>query len=319
MTDNQRILVACSLADSEKDNAALQAANWMAKMTGHRLVLMHVVEPWDFTGYGIPLLGIPQISDIEMRSQDARLKQAEDSLAKLAADLAPQTEIKIFYGSPVQWILAEGRNSFLTVVGTEFEGSSILVHFSYLASVLAQSVSPVWVIPTSFQASQLDRKALLFADNLRHHSDAALEFAIHLMAGWDGAKLMHLHASGLSEASLGSALEMATNNARAPELSGAEASQIFASFVSTIKARLADRFQNVLSQLKPIPRIDYQARVESGHPVQVVDKMRQEFQPSIEIYGRHHAIHRKPFGFGHMPLASMINGKSSVLIVPDRE
>jgi hypothetical protein len=82
------------------------------------------------------------------------------------------------------------------------------------------------------------------------------------------------------------------------------------------KRRVEERFAPYLEYLEASTG-KYTADVVAGSARSQLSWVSQEFEPDLLVFGRHAALHHKPFALGRMPYREMLRLQRPMIVVPN--
>jgi nucleotide-binding universal stress UspA family protein len=312
--DAEFVTVACGLDDNDKQ--LLEIGAYFAKELSKPIKLVHVVEPWMGNYVGMPVGIVPPLWATNREVMDAQINDAEKTMKAYGEKLGGEksTVYRIHSGDPAKWILAESQDSAITVVGSGEFSEGVFKRFTTAFQVLSHAEKPVAIIPDNFELDQSQALKVLFADDLEDHSLNAADFVFRLCTKIDPVKLQHVHVTGMTKESLKAGIEMAQvaahNSSAIPKVD-----DLYNAAKDSLAKAMAER--SSVSQAEfAAGGNTYDQVILEGSPSDKLESFRRDFQPQIQVFGKHQALHKKTFSFGRVPFQSMIGGESLVIVVP---
>ena len=221
---------------------------------------------------------------------------------------------RIHAGDPAKWVLAESQDSALSIVGSGEFSEGVFKRFTTAFQVLSQAEKPVLIAPDKVNLDNGEPLKVLFADDLEDHSLNAADFVFRLCTKLDPVHLQHVHVTGMSKENLKAGIEMAQaaahNSSAIPKVD-----ELYKAAKDSLAKSLAER-SSVSQGMFASGGNTYDQIILEGSPSDSLEKFRKEFKPKIEVFGKHHALHKKTFSFGRVPFQSMVGGESLVIVVP---
>ena len=311
------ILMPITFAEPEKYQSAMDFGFWLAKTLRMDIHAIHVTPtfplvPRSLVEFDLPVeVGIPNIQLIEEQLARILEKYTEDPLYE---DVNVVRTIKT--GDAANWVCAEAENAELIVLGSSRPKIGLLRHLSMAYRVLANTTVPVAVVPTECDFT-LNKNvlSLMLADDLENHSKNAADFGFWIASQLKDAVVNHVYVTGMTQFSLQAAIDQSMASAYKANESRPDVDVVYKKIVQEFKKKLTDRTIGWAPQLE-LARTQYKPFVLSGYASYELAKFRNEMKPQMEFYGNHHTLHRKPFGFGRVPLEAMLDGNNVVFIVP---
>lgn len=317
IASNKTIVVALSL--NEESDHLLKIAESFCKRTGLGMTLVNVVEPW----VGAVGLGLVPFPDVSGKVQKELASHAEEQLLKFKKKIDPSIEVfvRASTGPIAETIISEAKiiQAPLILTGSKAQKQKILPSgFSTAISLMSHSPIPVMVSPATLNVNfEPDGINILLADNLSEDDNLignAFDFADVL-----GANVHHVYANPVNGDELEGALKRtseAKHLAYVPELTGDDILEKMNEKIhEQLKGRASDRIDHLVKK-----QGKYETVVLNGEPSKVITKYMNEEanQFKVTIFGRHKAIHLRPFFVGQVPFHSMLASQHLILMSPDK-
>ena len=313
--DANFITIGCAL--NENDSQLLRVGEYFSNKFQLPIKLVHVVEPWMGNYVGMPVGIVPPLWATNKEIMDAQIEEAEKKLKEytstINADFVSVT--RIHAGDPSKWIHDESQDSAITLVGSGEFTDGVFKRFTTAFQVLSQSERPVCIVPEGFKFNQSGKLNILLSDDLEGHSANAARFTFKLCNKLSPVRLTHVHVTGMTLENLKAGLEMAQAASHSNMSTVPTAEDMFKAARDSIAKALGSRATVDQSEFAAAGNV-YDQKILEGHPSDKLEELRKSIDPDIEVFGKHHAFHKKPFSFGRMSFQSMVSAKSLVIVVP---
>jgi len=314
------VLAAVKLTDAK--HHALGPAAALCRRTGMRLRLISAVEVDQFSSLQESPYDMFDFTVIGRSLGECLRAQAEDELKALAAKLDVGTPVttSVVVSKPAQAILSEA-----TVSGAHFiitgaaKGSHQFVPkgMSTALSLMMDSTLPVMVVSNACNLDlTLDRHKILVADDLSQSSERAVLAAFDLAAALGHTDVHHVHVN---------ALNIETFATGAQELIREHGSGLYKDLGPTemwdevqrhLNERMRRRVPNRIQSLD-LTEGQYYSEVRNGAVESELERAIEEAGADILVFGRHHAIHRRPFAIGRVPFHFMLSQDRALIVIPE--
>jgi hypothetical protein len=167
--------------------------------------------------------------------------------------------------------------------------------------------------PSDFTNRELK---LLFADDLRSHSDNALRHSFVFMQAMPQAVLHHIHVCNIDEQQIHSALD----SPQAVDYTALAQTVCVDDLLRDTCLRLDDKLRQRLDENIPYHQSSGQKWVQKvlvGETVSQIEHYINYIAPDMLIFGRHHALNQKPYSVGRLAFRLMLENRQPVFIVPE--
>ncbi len=292
--------------------------------TDAKIRLVNVVEPWREHPWITTLPGENLYYSIAQKVEEKARDVAEVSIEKVAAEFPKSkgVESTALRGLTAEAITADAiaaRSSLICVASEKKDGLHILSGFTTGLDLAANSSLPVMIVPhdcKEFKPS--GRLKVMYADDLTVNSKGALGTATELAYGLGNLDFHHVHVSKDSKEEMDAATE------KILELMNLEKIEIDPSFdFGALTENAVDRFKDKMTERVGLARtllssrnVEYIQRIKFGDIKENMDRLVEEIDPDIVIFGRHHFFHKSPVGIGQLAFSSMLSYDRPVVIAP---
>jgi hypothetical protein len=317
--EDEAIVVAVAL--DEHSEALVDSAVAICRRTSMQLRLVHVCQPEDGQSYLLPYFAHAERARLEEYLQktaaELAARRLDDLRQRVTAEVSCSTRVMI--GDPAEWINADavsfGASMIMIGVGSAHQ-RFMPQAWSTALTLMAHSSLPVLVTDkgSALHLPLEGRVRMLVADDLAEDSVGVIEKALQLAGALGDVDFHHLHASGLTEATIADALEAAMAAAH----TGSAATLSAQAMHATVKAQIRSALIKRMERLRPILEQSngrYVDEVLFGDVQESIAEARQRIDPHILIFGRHQRIHHKPFLIGRVPFQTMVSQNKPVMIV----
>lgn len=313
-TSHKKIVLATSLGDSSR--ALIRFGHSLAERLKCELHVLHVVEPWSHGELGGALGGMVGGAVISPDIDKGYVEEAKAKLDKYVAGLGGNVLAYVESGDPVSVMMDASKDAYMVIVGSE-KKRGVFRFLSNVSHIVASASSPVLVVPHGAELIDWASCEIQIADDLENDATEVCNFTFKLAESLKPQKIKHLHITGLTQENLAASLEMAMASSKFSGSGKPDVEELFES----ARKQMQDKMQSHSEESKALlEALDcrYEVKVISGIPSVVLEDLRTLEKATIEVFGRHQTVHKKPFSFGKVPLSSMISGKNCVLVVPTK-
>lgn len=318
---NAQEFVTVAMAFDDQSEGLYSMGVELARRMKKKLCLVHVEEPWTYVpsmaslSYGNPYWDALQ--NLE-RSASSR---AQSGMAKFVERTPSDVKVvsRIVTGRAVPELISAATDvgTCLLLAGIKFD-HHIPLGLSTVLPLLFGAPFPVMVIDTTRVRKDLfDKPKLLVADDLSDRVGDAVGYAALLAEACRGSHLQHVHVSAFDRKNLQTALATAAATART-DLSAVESDKIYEGLRNELLNKLEDRVSTQREYIEAAGST-YASEVAPGPVKSTLDELIKRSDPDILIFGRHEAIHSKPFSLGRMPYRAMLKSHRPVIIVPSAQ
>ena len=328
---NGKVLVA--LAFDERMEQVVQTAEAYALMTGAKLRLIHVTDPWT-KSFLAPVIEAGSLDLVDGLVKEAervalsRLEQVQHSLAK--RELA--VEVAVISGEVTKAIAAEAaaHEASLIIIGAHRGGfAQTSLGFTTAVSLVMEAKVPVMIVN---EETHLRPKAqglgIFVADDFSTVGAQALDVAFSIAKSVRAPRVTHVHVDGLLDlprAPAGRKLRSTPipvnggNRYQVPVPKAAakfDLNELGARAEATLKDRAGTRIKDLEAAGG-----SYRAEVVFGAVAPELARAQAAARADIAFYGQHRVFHRTnaEAGLGHagqMPFRAMLSESRPVVIVP---
>ena len=311
--------IVIGLSGRESDKKLLKIAVDLCEKLSKKLHLVHCYEPNEATYAS--LLGDKDLTKVFEGSDAAYEKSKKDYLKGIADNLQITASYSVVAGAKAPSLVSEAQISdgFLILVGARSkEQQDKNNHSSLAVSLFNCSNIPVMVINEKISDKwQIDSfLRVVCADDLDEERNKAAPFAAQLVHLYDNnqknqSELNLIHVNPLSKSLLESSIDLALTKAHVQPTASINPEKIYQNFLSSMKENLDKRIPKDLQE-----KISFQSQVIDGHCERELASIIQNQFASIAVFGKHRAVHRKPFYFGKLPFATAFELDTPFIIVP---
>jgi nucleotide-binding universal stress UspA family protein len=271
--------------------------------------LVHAVEPvndyYVASMYGMTGIQSELILEIEKDRVELIKKKLDLIFSRLNKSVF--RSLKVMVGAPDTVVVdyAKAQNAQAIVCGASPKSYQyVLSSMSHTLSLINNAFCPVIVIPGGAAFSKKPGQlSFLLADDLGEGSKPALVFTHRTQRAYPDALIHHAHvvknylqfSSEQSVKVLGEAPSEKTVQAR-------------------IENALATRF-GLMDELSK-PEGKYMRHVAFGEVPKELGGLAEKFDVDFVVFGPHHLIKHKPFGFGSVSWTEMLHASRPVIVVP---
>ncbi|MFW7379801.1 MAG: universal stress protein [Oligoflexus sp.] len=297
----------------------------MAKLLDKKIRLIHVVQPWvqipSSLNYGEGTVLVSLKDAIQSSIRD----QAEQDLQGLCRRFPGDVEVgyKIREGHIVDCIVAEAiedHTSFILMsLGPPRNHRVWLEGLSTPFSVMALAPVPVMVVPPHAVEPDLNANLkILLADDLRPHTEAALKESFDLLTLLNKAELHYVHVCDLDEGQIRFALERGERRFLEKISPHLCVDDILQDTCRRLEDKMTRRLeQNVVHH--GLAKMKCLQKVLVGDIAQQLKNYIRHESPDILVFGRHHALHQRPFSLGRLPYRMMLEHNRPIFVIPNSE
>lgn len=305
-SNKAKIGVAVSFDD--KLERVLTVAGRLARMTGSKIRLIHVCDPWTKSYLATAVEAGPPDLVNALKEESARI--ASRRIGSLARTLGDQVETQVAAGDVVKCLAedAESEGVGLILVGASKGGiASTSMGFSTAVSLISESTVPVMVVN---EDSDLDLGkeglSIVVADDF---SDVALEglaLGFALAQTVRGSTLVHAHVETYSDLQL-----FKKGKAVSARVSPNQIAGMLQQAEEKLLARCGDRAGRLESEGG-----HYQMEVVAGSVPDELERTAVACRADLTIFGQHRVFHRHAMHVGQVPFKAMLSQNRPVIVVP---
>lgn len=303
----------------------LASALELAKNGRFRVRAIHVSEPLSAMAASYTHLDGGTAINLALQIQEDQVKEAEQKLASMIKDIDQDRcffDQKVVPGIASQVILEEANKEQCAYILTGAAPGShryIPKGISTALSLMARSPVPVIVVREGLEFRLLDKNMkILMADDLRSESESIVSEALSLAKLCEEAQtimMQHCHVLDFDVVDLQFELSRLRNRLPDALRNERSADEMYKFFVERAVSALQAKFDQV--NVRPSQGdVHYEAKVISGSVLEVLDASIRNFSPNIVVFGRHHTLHRHPWGIGKVPLHGLLSFNSPIMLVP---
>lgn len=297
----------------------------LARLFAKKVRFIHVVQPWIQIPMQSAYSSSTILQNLKSTIQTNGRAEAEQKLEHLIKCFPSDIDVsyRIREGNIVDCILAESteeQTSFiLMTLGRPKNGHrEWLEGVSTPFSVLALSSLPVFLIQSHIAPPDFEENLkLLLADDLRTYTEAAMQLVFDLMKFLPNMELHQIHVCELDEEKIRKALDNSHSNGMSPgELEYICVDDVLQDTCRRLEERLTKRVE----QYQPfyiLSKKTYVQKVLIGDIVQQLDNYLRLQNPDLLVFGRHHALHQRPFSVGRLGYRFALEQHRPVLMVPN--
>ncbi len=293
--------------DERLENVLAVAAR-LARLTGSRLRLVHVCDPWTKSYLATAVeAGPPDLVNV-LKEESARV--ATRRVASLARTLGDHVEVEVAAGDVVRCLAedAEANGVGLIVVGASKGGAaSTSMGFSTAVSLISEATVPVLVVNENALLSPTQEGlSIVVADDF---SDVALDglalgFALAQMVR--GSTLVHAHVETYSDLQLFKRGKLPSAKVSPNQIAG-----MLQQAEEKLLARCGDRAGRL-----EVDGGHYQMEVVAGSVPDELERTAVACRADLTIFGQHRVFHRRAMHVGQVPFKAMLSQNRPVIVVP---
>jgi nucleotide-binding universal stress UspA family protein len=323
MRNNQNKSLVVAVSFDDQTESLVQSAVKLCERTGWELCLAHVSDVAEHAIWPGEIYGSFTVSDLMLAGAEASRADFQSRLELLASSCSKKIKVHAVaeIGETVSSLLsiAEHQNAQLILCGaTKGKYWYVPKFFSHVLSLMAESPIPVLVVN---EGSQIDWDAAEFKiailDDLDDRSAKSFQHGYEMMKELSTQvpiNILHSHVSGIDKQTLSISLKSAVASSVAGSLTDQNVDDIFESLEKKSQNRLLERAKSFTSANENKQQVHYESQVLYGSVGESIDSIKKYFNPQILCFGKHHNIHKKPFGIGRVAYSSMLEQKLPVLV-----
>lgn len=313
--------VVVGLSFDQHSDQLFQRALSLCRRTGMGLRLVHAVPPLSPRPLYLPAEAEAcTTGDHQAEPRNAALAEAQAKVERIVAQAGGGVScrgnvIEAQTASAAIAADAAANGGALIMVGAAPDPHRFVpTGISTALTLMASAPVPVLAVRHDcplFLAKDTFR--IVIADDLATKSDATARAAISLGAALRRAELIHLHVIDFTFDNLIRRLE----DQRCPGTGTRQKSaELWTIMEHSVHDALRARSHGQ-SALVEFTGGRYETRVLSGNPRAEIANAFACIAPDIVVFGRHHRLHRRPFGIGHIPFSAMLDGPWGVMVVDE--
>lgn len=302
--------------NDDRDLPILAVADKLALKMDAPLLLVHSYES-EITQYNPMGIGT-ELTEYLNSMGYHKIQQAKARLELTASTLKAKTDVKVFAGAPTPNLIAEAQSSdaWLILVGSRPGGHRFKWRsLSVALNLFNSSPLPVMVVNDNSSLNWDIAAGIhtLCADDLSKIGAGPAVFAAEFTArGGAGSRLDICHVNPVSESILAASFESALAVSHSQPTYPVNPAEIYENLVRSIKNSLCEQ---VPTELKA--KITWDTQVVCGSPERQLIEIVKANHPHVAVFGKHKALHHKPFYFGKMPFSLAFELDLPFIVVPD--
>lgn len=319
--ENNKALVAVSETVKESDLANYES---LANLTGMKLRFTHVCDS-EINGSIYLAHSYWEANSYQLLYSLRKLKEdnAKQLLNKNLQPLAQKMDFEknIMAGDIATNLLADAQvnRASMIVCSAQHESYKYLMKgFSTSLQLMSEANIPVLVLPNGIDEVFFKKGlTIIIADDLEKSSLSSVIYGSELAAAIGEAKIYHVYVTK-EENDLKDyvrKLREAMNLSQITFDPNLSEDAIIARYESSLKNKMQERKQSVSSVLKEA-NCSYESKILTGSVDEKLIELVHKINADLVVFGRHVAVHRKPFGIGQVPFRTMMSIKKPVMLVP---
>jgi len=317
-TTQKRVIAAINFDQHTK--SIIDAGVSICRQTGHHLHIVNVCEPW-LQNYLLPYETALPLWELNDQIADSLVEDAEKKLEKIKREIPSDITFstKTLVGTKNSWLKTESeQNTALVIVGAERKLSKSFFKGSTTAlEVISQSEAPVLIISEG-QTLDFGKESfkILISDDLNPKTEQALDFACDVATKLKSSKILHAHIANLDVDTLDAALTAASATVHKTRDSFPSSEKIHQSIMALIESKMEQKKKDWSEALES-SHCEYhsQITVASGEVSDELQKISNDFQPDLEVYGVHRSGWKHPFSPGEMPINAMFSHNCPIVVI----
>ncbi len=306
--------------DTQTDHLLKTAIN-LCRHTKMSLRLVHVNEPWAGRHWagavsgGVPMLDV--IAAVELEQCKAALSRLDKIASSIAAGIDCSTNV--LTGPVADCLIADalttGASLIITGVAPNYS-KFIPSGFSTAMSLMAHAPCPVLAVPSNCNLDfSKDGLKILLADDLSDGCLAAVNTAMDFATALKHADVTHLHVNAVDTETLQQTFNTAMATAHVSAATTFNLAELSSMMQSCLERKLSERIEVRSANLVKVGG-KVTTKITVGVPHESIQGISADMAADIVVFGRHAALHRRPFTLGRVPLRAMLSQQHAVMVVP---
>lgn len=302
-------LVIAAIPENIEMSSYLELVGQLGKKLKCKVDLVHAVEPvndyYVSSMYGISGIQSELILEIEKDRVETIKKKLETTFSKL--DKSVFRNLRVMVGVPDAVVVdyAKTQNAQAIVCGASLKSYQyVLSSMSHTLSLISSAYCPVIVIPEGATFSKKQGQlSFLLADDLGEGSKPALVFTHRTQRAYPESTIHHAHV-------VKNYLHFSSE--KSVKILGEAPGE------STIKARIENELKTRFGFMDELskPEGEYMRHVAFGEVAKELGDLSLRLDVDFVVFGPHHLIKQKPFGFGSVSWTEMLHASRPVVVVP---
>ncbi len=293
--------------DERLENVLAVAAR-LARLTGSRLRLIHVCDPWTKSYLATAVEAGPSELVNVLKEESARV--ATRRVASLARTLGENVEVEVAAGDVVKCLAddAEAHGVGLIVVGASRGGAaSTSMGFSTAVSLISEATVPVLVVNEDALLSPTQEGlSIVVADDFSDVAIEGLALGFALAQTVRGSTLVHAHVETYSDLHLFRKGKNPSTKVSPNQIAG-----LLQQAEEKLLARCGDRAGRLEADGG-----HYQMEVVAGSVPDELERTAVACRADLTIFGQHRVFHRRAMHVGQVPFKAMLSQNRPVIVVP---
>lgn len=309
------ILVPLSL--NENNQTLIETASRLALETGAHLRLLHVIKPvWTKVASE---RGANDVSEIV---ENECIRLAQSGLKEMCAHLPEKVKYTKAYTishSVPEAILKDASEHFAAMIlcsTSSFVLTLLPKGISTILSLMAHSPIPVMAVPNHATLGLNDQAwRFMLADDLSDAGLSAAKYCLEWSRSQENSALFHIHVNPLVENAFVSSF-VATFRSQNPSINPSiDAQGLYKQYNEALDRKLKDRLVEIGGENAALEG-RYKTKLCVGPVTQEVKDAARELAVNAIVFGRHKAVHDKPFGIGATVYSLLLQQQYSIIVVP---